>query len=287
VESNIAIVLVRGAGDLGSGAILRLRRAGIQVLVTELAQPLAVRRLVCISEAVYAGEVTVEDVTARLVPDVVAALPLFKRGIVPVIIDPFGETIDRLSREFKPFILVDARMTKAPGAYSLDTADYLIGFGPGFIAGVNCHAAIETNRGPDLGRVIWQGTPQPDTGVPDHLPGRYAYPGEQRQRVLRAPKDGTLLAKAAIGEKVTAGQTIATVDGEDVIAPFSGFLRGLFPEGIPVLAGMKIGDIDPRDDPMICRRVSDKALAVGGGVLEAILSRPEIRRRLWSCNEAG
>jgi xanthine dehydrogenase accessory factor len=157
----------------------------------------------------------------------------------------------------------------------MQAADLVIGLGPGYIAGENCHAVIETNRGHTLGRVIWEGAPQPDTGIPESV----ALHG--LERVLRAPEDGPLEAYVQIGNHLEPGQLIAKVSGQSVLAPFRGVLRGLMYPGVHVWKGLKIGDIDPRDDAIYCRLVSDKSLAVGGGVLEAILSRPPLRPHLW------
>jgi xanthine dehydrogenase accessory factor len=156
-----------------------------------------------------------------------------------------------------------------------------IGLGPGFEAGVNCQAVIETRRGHSLGRVFWRGSPDPDTGQPDGDPAR----------ILRAPCDGVLIAHVHIGEHIEKGQVIAEIDDGQlttdlrpssvVYSPFPGLLRGLLHPGLTIIRGLKIGDIDPRDDPRLCQKVSDKALSIGGGVLEAILSKPELRAQLW------
>jgi xanthine dehydrogenase accessory factor len=150
-----------------------------------------------------------------------------------------------------------------------------IGLGPGFTAGVNCHAVVETNRGHRMGRVIWQGSAEADTGLPEQIAG------QQAERVLRAPADGVLVNHFEIGAHVDGGQAVAEVAGKQVTAPFSGVLRGILYPGLKVYQGQKIGDLDPRDDPRLCALVSDKALAVGGGVLEAILTRPDLRLILW------
>jgi xanthine dehydrogenase accessory factor len=166
-------------------------------------------------------------------------------------------------------------MTKKPSDYDLGTAALVIGLGPGFVAGENCHAVIETNRGHDLGRVIWDGPAQTDTGIPE----RVAQQGVSR--VLRAPADGKLEAFAEICDHLESGQLVARIAGQNLHAQFRGVLRGLVYPGLAVKKGMKIGDIDPRDEPRYCRMVSDKSLAIGGSVLEAILSRPELRPYLW------
>ena len=278
-----AEVLVRGGGDLASGVVLRLVRCGVRVIVFEIARPLAVRRLVAFAEAVYEGEITVEEVTARLVTHPADALDLARQGIVPVLVDP-----EAASRAFlKPLVMVDGRMTKQPPELGKDAAPLVIGLGPGFCAGdtgagENCHAVIETQRGPFLGRVIWQGQAALDTGEPDSVPmlsggGQ----GVRAERVLRAPADGILVTYASIGDRVEAGQVIAAVNGQPLAASFGGVLRGLLRSGTDVVRNLKVGDLDPRSDPRLCRLVSDKALAIGGGALEAVLARAEIRSRLW------
>jgi xanthine dehydrogenase accessory factor len=265
------LIIVRGGGDLSSGAILRLARAGMGVVVLELARPLAVRRLVAFAEAVIAGEITIEDVAAQRVETPQAALEAVRAGKVPVLVDPGFESCAVL----QPLVIVDGRMTKRPPELEKDPAGLVVGLGPGFIAGENCHAVIETKRGADLGRVIWHGGAEADTGLPDPV---WEY---QSERVLRAPEEGLLEAFASIGDRLQAGQVVAAVNGQPVRATFAGVLRGLLRNGTPVWRGLKIGDVDPRNDPRLCSLVSDKALAVGGGVLEAILARPEIRSRLW------
>jgi xanthine dehydrogenase accessory factor len=167
-------------------------------------------------------------------------------------------------------------MRKNQPELSRDSAHLYIGLGPGFEAGYNCHAVVETNRGPYLGRVYWQGPAQPDTRLPDPVLGFGA------ERVLRAPADGVVEAQAEIGDHLREGQLIAEVGGQPVVAPFAGVLRGLIHPGLVVDQGAKIGDVDPRNDPSLCCLVSDKALAVGGGVLEVILSRPNLRPLLWT-----
>ncbi len=265
------IVLLRGGGDVASGAAIRLRRAGLKVAICELPQPLAVRRLVAFGEAVYAGEITVEEVAARRVSRAEDALAALTSGIIPVLVDP--PAASRLV--LKPAVLIDGRMTKQPPDLGMQAAPLVIGLGPGFTAGTDCHAVVETNRGHTMGRVIWQGPAEADTGVPEAVHDYGA------KRVLRAPADGVLEACAAIGEPVQEGQRLAKVGGLPVTAPFKGVLRGLLHPGLQVQRGMKIGDVDPRSDPSYSRLVSDKALAVGGGVLEVILARPDLRPHLW------
>lgn len=272
-----ALVLLRGGGDLATGVGLRLHRAGIKVVITELAQPLAVRRAVSFGEAVYEGLHTVEGVTARLVNEAQLYAAL-EASEIPVLVDP---DVEILRSPFFFAVVVDGRLLKmTPQPLPIDIPLH-IGLGPGFQAGVNCHAAIETHRSHTLGRLYWEGRTQPDSGKPE---------GDSR-RVLRAPVTGVLTAKAKIGEHVEEGQVVAgirnqsTTDGEEpehlVVSPLKGMLRGLIREGIPVTKGLKIGDVDPRDDASACYLVSDKALAIGGAALEAILTRKEIRDKLW------
>jgi xanthine dehydrogenase accessory factor len=268
------IVLIRGGGDLASGVALRLYRVGFKILISELAQPLVVRRRVSFAEAIFAGETTVENVTARKVADAsdtLRVLQIFAKGHIPILVDPDGTA----GAALHPMVIVDARMTKRPPEPLRHSAKLYIGLGPGFVAGQNCHVVVETNRGHAMGRVIWQGSAESDTGIPEQVIDR------DIERVLRAPADGELVAHAEICDHLDPGQLVAEVGGQPVVAPFKGALRGLAHPGLQVQKGVKIGDIDPRDDPRYCTLVSDKSLAVSGGVLEAILSRPELRPYLW------
>lgn len=257
------LILIRGGGDLASGVALRLHHAGFQIVIAELAQPLAVRRPVAFSEAVYTDIHKVEEVTARLVrPDGIAAC--LQAGEVPVLVDPEAAALklkpDRWSA------VIDARMMKTPPAPLPVKVPLYIGLGPGFNAGENCDAVVETRRSHTLGRVYWEGQPQADSGLPEGDP----------RRVLRAPSAGVLWPRAHIGEQVKAGQAVAEIQsrGESrlVISPLAGILRGLIHDGVRVEKNMKIGDVDARGDSAVCYLVSDKALAAGGGVLEAILA---------------
>jgi xanthine dehydrogenase accessory factor len=269
------IVLILGGGDLASGVALRLHRVGLRVAITELPQPLAVRRLVSFAEAVYEGEWTVEGVTARRVvdhTDTLKILQVFAKRQIPILIDPTAES--RLS--LRPTVIVDARMTKRTPELGRHDASLMIGLGPGFVAGINCHTAIETNRGHAMGRVIWDGSTEPDTGIPESVGG------SDSNRVLRAPASGLVDSHVQIGDHLDVGELVAMVNGQPVHAPFNGVLRGLVHPSLAVEKGTKIGDVDPRDDPRLCNLVSDKSLAVGGGVLEAILTRPNLRPLLWT-----
>ena len=263
------IVLMRGAGDLASGVALRLHRSGFRVIMTELAQPVVVRRMVSFAEAIYRGEFEVEGVVAKHAEELSEVQDIFIAGKIPILVDPEGSIIDRLKEntwDSSRFVLIDGRMIKQKPERGLDQADLVIGLGPGFTAGEDCHAIVETKRGHFLGRVIWHGSAQADTGVPESV-RNYSI-----ERVLRAPTDGVMHGQAEIGEHISPGQIVAIVDSQPIKAPFRGLLRGLLHPGLTVTQGSKIGDLDPRDDPRYCWLVSDKSLAVGGGVLEAILA---------------
>lgn len=269
-EPTRPLVLIRGGGDLATGVAARLHRSGFAVVVLEMPEPRAVRRLVALAQAVYDGQVDVEDLHGVRCADVEGARAALAQGWIPVLVDPAAHSRHVL----EPSALVDARMRKAPPEHGLEAAPLVIGLGPGFTAGVDCHAVVETKRGHHLGRVLWQGRAAPDTGVPEVVAGH------DRDRVLRAPASGVLEAHLPLGAIVGAGDEIARVGGVPLNAPFDGVLRGLLHDGLEVAEGEKIGDLDPRGVPSYCFEISDKSLAVGGGVLEALLSRPEIRREL-------
>jgi len=253
-----APVVVRGGGELGTAAARLLFLSGFPVVVLERAQPLAVRRLVAFSEAVHTGESVVEGVTAR-------HLPVAKLGpaadFVAVSVDPDGAVLARL----RPYVLVDARMQKHNRETTRGDAALVIGLGPGFVAGDDVHAVIETQRGPDLGRVLWAGSAEPDSARPA------AVLGYTEKRVVRAPVPGRFLSQARIGDVVIPGQVLGLVDAQPVRAAIAGLVRGLIADGVHVPAGIKIGDIDPRGPGIDPARVSDKARAIAAGVLEAVL----------------
>jgi xanthine dehydrogenase accessory factor len=259
-------ILIRGGGDLASGVALRLHHSGFKVIIAELPNPLAVRRTVSFSEAVYSGEIIVEGLSARLADSSDEAFDLVRNGQIPVVVDPQAAILK--DEDFS--VLVDARLLKYPSDTSISSAPLVIGLGPGFTCNENCHAVVETLRGHFLGRVYWSGLAIADTGQPE---------GDSR-RVLRAPQDGILNGFANIGEHINFDQVIAEVGNEKIKAPLEGVLRGLIRPGVFVQKGVKVGDIDPRDDPSYCFKVSDKALSVGGGVLEAILARSTLAASL-------
>ena len=255
------LVLIRGAGDIATGIALRLYRAKMRVVMTDLPQPTAIRRTVCFSQAITQATATVEGITAQRAEDAGCAGNLLEAGKIPVLVDPEGFC----RRELQPDVLVDAILAKRNLGTQITDAPLVIGIGPGFTAGRDCHAAVETMRGHTLGRVIYEGSPLENTNVPGLIGG---FAGE---RVLRAPDDGIFHLVADIGTMVKSGQTVGEVNGKPMQCTISGVLRGILPDGTPVHKGMKAGDVDPRGEKAYCLTASDKALAVGGGVLEAIL----------------
>lgn len=261
------LVLIRGAGDIATGIALRLYRSGLQVVMTDLPRPTAIRRTVCFSQAIVLGQFMVEGITGRrcTVEQAPAALAA---GEIPVLADP-----DCRCREMlRPEVLVDSILAKRNLGTRITDAPVVIAAGPGFTAGVDCHAVIETMRGHYLGRVILDGPAQPNTAIPGLIGG---YAGE---RVLRAPQDGVFRQILDIGAQVQPGDVAAYVGDQPVVCTIGGVLRGILPDGTPVYKGMKSGDVDPRCQPDHCRCASDKALAIGGGVLEAILQLTGVLR---------
>lgn len=256
------MVVIRGAGDLASGVAWRLHRCGFPVVMTELDRPLVVRRPVSFAEAIFEGQTTVDGITAERAVDVDQARHLLNAGTIPVLIDPEAA----LCAQLGPEVVVDAIMAKANTGTRMGDAPLVVALGPGFEAGLDCHAVVETNRGHDLGRVIWQGPAEPDTKTPGEVGG---YRGA---RVLRAPADGRVVAAIAIGDTVQEGQLLAWVGAVPLVAPFTGVLRGIVHPTVPVHSGMKIGDLDARGKRRYCFTISDKSLAIAGGVLEAILT---------------
>ena len=233
------------------------------MVVLELPEPLTVRRTVSLSTAVTDGEITVQGMRGVRAGSTAEALAVAGQGDVAVLVAPELPPRDRA----QPDVVVDARMAKRNLDTSIDDADVVVALGPGFTAGVECHAVVETMRGPNLGRVVWTGQAQPDTGTPAELGGRSA------DRVVRAPAAGAVEWRIAIGELVRGGQPLGAVGDATVRAPFDGVVRGAIRTSTRVPAGLKIGDVDPRGDPAACWKISDKALAVGNGVLEAVLAR--------------
>jgi xanthine dehydrogenase accessory factor len=266
MESTIPLnslrVLIRGAGEQASGVAYRLVRARLKVVMTEIAHPLCVRRGVSFCEAVVEGHKEVEGVTARRVATADEVPVVWKEGVIPLLIDPAGSC----RAIIRPHVIVDAILAKRNLGTHTGDAPLVIGLGPGFSAGEDVDVVIETNRGHDLGRAIYDGPAEPDTGVPGVIVGVGV------ERVLRAPRAGRFRPVKEIGATIEQGETVAWVEDQPVKAAISGVLRGLLRAGIVVEKGLKAGDVDPRGRRENCFTISDKARAIGGGVLEAILA---------------
>ena len=253
-------MLIRGAGDLATGAALAFHAAGFGVLMTEIEQPTAIRLTVSFAAAVYRGTCLVEGVSAERCEDL-GWRPVLERGAVAVLVDPPAGVVT----EAVPLVVLDAIMAKRNlGTRRVDGA-VVIALGPGFHAGRDVDAVIETARGHGLGRIIRDGCAQADTGTPGEIAGRTT------ERVLRAPRDGVVTPLREIGDLVEAGEVIFRVADAEVRAPFRGCLRGAISPRVTVTRGMKIGDVDPRADTAYVHAVSDKARAVGRAALEAAL----------------
>ncbi|MFC1883288.1 selenium-dependent molybdenum cofactor biosynthesis protein YqeB [Thermodesulfobacteriota bacterium] len=259
-QASEDFVCVRGGGDLATGVSWRLHRCGLRVLITEIHKPLAVRRSVAFCEAVYDGSSTVEGVEAVLINEPRNRFMIWEQGKIPLLIDPSCEK----GKSLAPEILVDGIMAKKNLGTSVDDAPLVIALGPGFEAGRDAHFVVETKRGHYLGRLLTSGSAIPDTGIPG------AVNGISEDRLLRAPEDGIWTSDLKIGAEVKKGDAMGSVSGSFVRAPISGVLRGLIRPGINVSKGLKIGDIDPRGEGEHCFTISDKALAIAGGVLEGI-----------------
>ena len=254
-------VLIKGAGDLATGTACRLYRAGMRVVMTELPRPTAVRRTVSFCQCMYDGYTQVEGITARRAENPSEAADCLRRGEIPVLPDPEAGV-----RKALPFDgVVDAILAKRNLGTRITDAPVVLALGPGFTAGRDCHGVVETQRGHDLGRLLCQGSAAPNTGVPGDI-GGYTV-----QRLIRAGAEGVFHPAVSIGDQVREGDVVAWVDRVPVRAGMSGTVRGMLPEGCAVTKGMKAGDIDPRCQPRHCFTVSDKARAVGGGVLEGLL----------------
>ena len=266
---NDKLIVVRGGGDLATGIIQKLHHCGFKVLILETGQPSAIRRKVSFSEAVYEGEVQVEGDKAIKITSLEEAEMIWKCGNIPLIVDPKGESISKL----QPDAVVDAILAKKNLGTHMGMAPKVIGLGPGFTAGEDVHIVIETNRGHDLGRLIYQGCAEPNTGTPGVIQGMSS------ERVIYAPVSGKLKAIANIGDIVQNGDIIARVnDTVDVLATIDGVVRGMLRDGFIVHKGLKMADIDPRiSEQKNCFTISDKARCLAGAVLEALLARPSLK----------
>jgi xanthine dehydrogenase accessory factor len=257
------IILIKGGGEMASGVAHRLVRSGFRVCITELPEPLAVRRGVSFCEAVFAGQTEVEGLVGRRVSGKEEVRHCWEEGEVPVVIDPTCA----IRKILLPDVLVDAILGKRNTGTTLSDAPLVIGLGPGFWAGRDVHVVIETNRGHHLGRVIEEGETQPDTGIPGDI-GGYTW-----ERVLRTPADGKFRGKRQIGDPIEKGEVVAEVEGVPLKAHISGVLRGILHDGVRVELNMKVADVDPRALREHCLTVSEKARAIGGAVMEAVMRK--------------
>ena len=262
------LIIVRGGGDLATGSIYKLKKSGFPVLILEAANPSAIRRNVAFCEAVYQGKQTVEDMTCYLAESLEHAQQLLLEGKLVVLVDPAGDSIPKL----KPLAVVDAILAKKNLGTNRNLAPITVALGPGFVAGEDVDAVIETKRGHNLGRVLREGAAAPNTGIPGVIGGF------GKERVVHCPAKGILRNVKKITDTVSKGDVIAVIETENGIVPveatLDGILRGLIRDGYPVNVGFKMADIDPRaEEYNNCFTISDKARCIAGGVLEAILQR--------------
>ncbi len=259
-DQHNKLVIVRGGGDIASGTICRLHNAGFSVVILEINKPTAIRRKVAFSEAIYQDTKTIENITAIRTTSV-ENLPIGGKSI-PLLIDPQAEAINIL----RPIAVVDAILAKKNYGTHLHMAPICIGLGPGFHATKDVHAVIETNRGHNLGRIIYDGEASANTGIPGEIAG---YSSE---RVIYAHSSGSWQLEKDIGESVSKGDVIGYIDRTPVTATITGFIRGIIRDKSQVHTGLKLADIDPRlDERNNCTTISDKARCISGGVLEALL----------------
>ena len=262
------LIIVRGGGDLATGTIYKLKQSGFPVLILEVPQPSAIRRNVAFCEAVYQGTQTVEDMTCYLAQSMEQAEEFLLEGKLTVLVDPMGDFIPKL----QPLAVVDAIIAKKNLGTKRTMAPVTVALGPGFLAGADVDAVVETKRGHNLGRVLWSGSAAANTGIPGLIGGF------GKERVIHCPAKGILRNVKHITDMVSRGEIIAVVETENgtvpVKATLDGILRGLIRDGYPVDVGFKMADIDPRaDEYSNCFTISDKARCIAGGVLEAILQR--------------
>ena len=268
------LVIVRGAGDISTGTIHRLFRAGFPVLALEVRYPSAIRRKVAFSEAVYDGTAAVEGVTAVRIDDAGQAEEILAKGQVPLLVDPEGKSI----RQLRPAAVIDAILAKKNLGTSMDMAELTMALGPGFEAGKDVHYVIETMRGHDLGRIISSGCAAPNTGIPGVIAGVGA------ERVIHAPAVGKFRQEREIAEEVRAGDVIGTIISREKEVPvctrIHGILRGIIRDGYPVTKGFKLADVDPRlEERKNCFTISDKARCIAGSALELVAAARGRRER--------
>jgi xanthine dehydrogenase accessory factor len=257
-----SIIVVRGGGDLATGVIQKLYHAGFNVVVLETEKPLAIRRTVALCNAVFEGSQRVEDVIGCLVASVSECKKIWQAGQIPILIDPQGEAIKLL----EPLVVVDAILAKKNLGTNKTIAPLTIALGPGFSAPEDVDVVIETMRGHYLGRLYFKGSAIPNTGIPGEIGGKSA------ERVIHSPTAGKVTHKKTIGATVKKGETLFYVGETPVLSPLNGVLRGLISEQVICQKGLKCADVDPRPvEKVDCFTISDKARALGGAVLEAVL----------------
>ncbi len=265
------LVIIKGAGDLATGVAHRLARCGFAIVMLEIPEPTVIRRTVAFAEAIYQGEFTVEGITAKLGGSPQETRGILDSGKIAVLVDPQWSALKTL----QPAAVVDAIIAKKNLGTSRDDAPVVIGLGPGFTAGEDVHAVVETQRGHDLGRVIFSGSAIPNTGIPGDIGGY------RSERLLRSPAAGVFRGVREIGDVVNPGDVVALVGDTPVPAAIPGVLRGLLRRGLTVTKGFKVGDIDPRCTKENCFTISDKARSVAGGVLEALIHLLVRGEGLW------
>ena len=266
-EISQLVVLIKGGGEVASGVAHCLHRNKLKVCITEITKPLAVTRGVTFSEAVFDRTKEIMGVTAELAEAVPEQIyRVWERGNISVAVDP--ET--SLRRELNPDVLVDAIMVKRNTGTDINDAPLVIGLGPGFTAGKDVHMVVETNHGINLGKVIFDGEAEENTGTPVEIGGL------TNERIIWAPRPGVFTTEMNIGDSVAANQTIGFIDGQPIVAPLSGILRGLLRSGVTVPEGKKLIEVDQVNDKAICNFIADKIRAIGEGVLEAIKLRYKI-----------
>lgn len=256
------LIIMRGAGEMATGVACCLHRSGFRrLLLLETVSPLAVRRGVSFCEAVHDGRKSVEGIDGVRISDEVSLATAWEQGAIAILVDPEGNAVRRM----RPDVLIDATLAKRNLGIAVTDAPLVIALGPGFTAGTDCHVVVETNRGHNLGRLITKGQAEPNTGIPGNIGGFTT------ERVLRAPANGVFVTERQLGDLVVKGDLLGRVGAVAVTATIDGILRGLIRPGSRVTTGLKIGDIDPRNDADSCRTVSEKARTLGGAALEAIL----------------
>lgn len=256
------IIGIKGAGEMATGVACCLFNSNFtRIFMMEIDNPLAVRRKVSFCEAVHDGSAIVEGIRAVKVEHSADFVGTWDKKLIPVLVDPQWESI----RALTPHVVIDAILAKKNLGTTMSEAPLVIGLGPGFTAGEDVHMAIETNRGHNLGRIILKGSPEPNTGIPGTISGF------NLERVLRAPCQGVFRPGKKIGDMVKTGELIGRINEEPVLTRIDGVLRGLIRPGSKVKSGLKIGDVDPRGKAEYCSSISEKARAIGGSVLAAIL----------------